>query len=506
MSKKPRTSGKDTTKQPPSSRKKTNHTLHAQWNYKAQNSDEITFEKGQLVTFIRQDRDNDGWIVVKTQDGTVGLVPGRHFTLVKDNGSSSDDYPAPANKRQHVIMEMIKTEKRYNKTLRVLISDYKEPLEAGHEILPKYEADLLFKQLPTLLNLSDVLLADLKKAKYKDIGTVFINFAPYLKSYAPFLINYRDAMKFLQAIKEGKSRRSKWLAFLAKKQTNFESLLIQPAQRIPRYELLLKELDKRTEDSHPEKADIQKAIAGVHESAAKNDLSLGDQDLQWQKDSKSTQKLEKEPTHHSQVQSCKRLPFSKPRPPPVPPPKPDEEAAGPEDTVATSRLLIDAARKGDGANLRLRVPGIGWVPLKTAQLRDFLRQPPRNFFCKRTLDKWIFDAQKQWDVGVLRDEDTDATEPADAAPPPVPPHATGHTPAQPTPPTPPPHKNRKRAPRKTKPKALLRGAIAAAMAKSSSGPPPLPTPPPFPDPLPPPLPTPPPFSPTPPPPPPKSHS
>ena len=112
MSKKPRTSGKDTTKQPPSSRKKTNHTLHAQWNYEAQNSDEITFEKDQLVTFIRQDRSNDGWIVVKTQDGTVGLVPGRHFTLEKDRGSSdSDDYPAPTDTRQRIIMEMIETEK-----------------------------------------------------------------------------------------------------------------------------------------------------------------------------------------------------------------------------------------------------------------------------------------------------------------------------------------------------------------------------------------------------------
>jgi len=47
---------------------------------------------------------------------------------------------------------------------------------------------------------------------------------------------------------------------------SFHSLLILPIQRVPRYELLLKELENKTEKNHPDILPLRSAIAEVSES------------------------------------------------------------------------------------------------------------------------------------------------------------------------------------------------------------------------------------------------
>lgn len=43
------------------------------------------------------------------------------------------------------------------------------------------------------------------------------------------------------------------------------TLLIMPVQRIPRYELLLKEALRHTDEQHPDKALLTKALTGITE-------------------------------------------------------------------------------------------------------------------------------------------------------------------------------------------------------------------------------------------------
>ncbi len=42
---------------------------------------------------------------------------------------------------------------------------------------------------------------------------------------------------------------------------DFESLVVKPIQRLPKYVLLLKDLVKHTDDSHPDYNPIKKALA-----------------------------------------------------------------------------------------------------------------------------------------------------------------------------------------------------------------------------------------------------
>ena len=241
-----------------------NQTLTAQWRYKAKHRDEININKGQVVTFIRQDANNKDWLVVKTRRGIIGRVPGPYFRLTKSvantNGKNADSRikskkcKTGNNKRQksqspqrvgirtRIMQELIETEQvsihtrkcnvdrysalfthiiihnqQYNKKLMILMNDYKNPLEARlneQPLLEQTEIDLLFKSIPIILTMSAAFLSGLKHAKYKNIGKLFIVFAPSLRAYSPFLGSFMAGIRALQALNKDKSRKSKWLEFL----------------------------------------------------------------------------------------------------------------------------------------------------------------------------------------------------------------------------------------------------------------------------------------------------
>ena len=102
----------------PMSRAKPKAALQAQWGYIAQSRDELTFEEGAIVTFISKDESNDGWIVVQTQYGTIGLVPGRYFRMISandtedksDNSNHSNSNNSIENHRLHILEELNETE------------------------------------------------------------------------------------------------------------------------------------------------------------------------------------------------------------------------------------------------------------------------------------------------------------------------------------------------------------------------------------------------------------
>lgn len=187
----------------------------------------------------------------------------------------------PTNRRSAIVREIFDFEKRYNESLKTLIVDFKEPLEAkllADDPIP--EITILFRCIPALIQASTSLIVNLRKKK--NIGAVFTAFAPCLQVYVQYLNNYSYAMKAFKATLCDKARKSKWLSFMAGKQLKFENLLARPVQQIPKYEMLLKELNKHTDDSHPEKLSIARAIVKVRDVAIKNDVAIHGNGLIWQ--------------------------------------------------------------------------------------------------------------------------------------------------------------------------------------------------------------------------------
>jgi hypothetical protein len=58
-----------------------------------------------------------------------------------------------------------------------------------------------------------------------------------------------------------------------------QSYLILPIQRVPRYELLLRELQKVSPEGHPDKSLIPQAISEIHKAVVYTDLQLANLDL-----------------------------------------------------------------------------------------------------------------------------------------------------------------------------------------------------------------------------------
>ncbi|XP_064634293.1 dynamin-binding protein-like [Lineus longissimus] len=172
-------------------------------------------------------------------------------------------------KREKVIEELIDTEKRYMKDLGLCQKAF---LSQGSAKCSAVDMDTLFCNIQEIFNLSRFLLKDLeanisgKEFDQQTVGLCFLEFAPKMTSaYAPYCRNHDDVMALLEKYEDNTEVQEfikKGLATIRKESNVFDlgSLLIKPVQRILKYPLLLNELFKATDDSHPDKEPLLKAI------------------------------------------------------------------------------------------------------------------------------------------------------------------------------------------------------------------------------------------------------
>jgi hypothetical protein len=111
-------------------------------------------------------------------------------------------------------------------------------------------------------------LQDLKD-KNKSLGTVFLGFAPFLQIYHGYAKGTAKAHRMVTQLlaTNAKFAESHAKAMDEAKGMNLNSLLITPIQRVPRYKLLLTEVLKFSEDSHPDTAQLNGALVEISKAA-----------------------------------------------------------------------------------------------------------------------------------------------------------------------------------------------------------------------------------------------
>ena len=102
-------------------------------------------------------------------------------------------------------------------------------------------------------------------------GDIFVEYAPLLRMYSQYANNYGMACSVLNPYL---SRHEAAAELIREAESNskctgqtFFSFLIMPIQRVPRYELLLRELLKNSSPDHRDKELLEKALADVASSA-----------------------------------------------------------------------------------------------------------------------------------------------------------------------------------------------------------------------------------------------
>ncbi|KRX79557.1 Uncharacterized protein T06_16126 [Trichinella sp. T6] len=177
-----------------------------------------------------------------------------------------------------------KTETSYVENLKLLVHKYLRPLKRP-ELCSLVELGTLneiFFQVPEMLGHHELFLAALKSrldfwdCKQKIGDVVLNNFTKQsvIDTYTAFINNWKNARVAIRKACIAKPAFAKYLERCSREhqnKLNLDALLIMPVQRIPRYELLIKELVKHTSVEHPDHALLLRAGKEIHELASKID-------------------------------------------------------------------------------------------------------------------------------------------------------------------------------------------------------------------------------------------
>lgn len=154
-----------------------------------------------------------------------------------------------------------------------------KPLSSNDQLIDPSLVDDIFFQIPEMLRVHESFLQVLSKRltdwnSSQVIGDVFLDAfsqEPMAEIYTSFIDNWSHAKESI-TIASNKTSFNKFLEVTSREhkgKLSMDALLIMPVQRIPRYELLLKELIKHTESSHTDMELLLEAQSQVHDLALK---------------------------------------------------------------------------------------------------------------------------------------------------------------------------------------------------------------------------------------------
>ncbi|XP_067134437.1 rho guanine nucleotide exchange factor 17 isoform X1 [Centruroides vittatus] len=181
--------------------------------------------------------------------------------------------------RTHVVRELHCTEESYVESLEILVNKYMKPLKCA-EYLDSTLVDEVFYQVPGILEHHRKFLNDLEERVEKwdckqTIGDIFIQTFSQnevIDTYTSFINNWKSAKGRIKAEIHKKPSFSRFLEHMSREhkgKLTLDALLIMPVQRIPRYELLIKELLKHTSIDHSDHQLLALAQKEVHDLAVK---------------------------------------------------------------------------------------------------------------------------------------------------------------------------------------------------------------------------------------------
>lgn len=168
-------------------------------------------------------------------------------------------HTALSRKRQFIINELVETERRYVERLSTLQTKFISPLlHLESDCTPLRKLNVQLKQLKTFhsefledLSVKSIPLVFNKKGDFLKLTQGYVNLHPEVSNIIETLRN--QSKEFKESIKNNELVHRVQLI----------ALLIEPVQRIPRYQLLLEDILANTPDGHPELEELEKAFKKI---------------------------------------------------------------------------------------------------------------------------------------------------------------------------------------------------------------------------------------------------
>lgn len=160
-------------------------------------------------------------------------------------------------------------EKRYNKSLKML-QKMQEKMRKKFGNISDFVSDA-GQDMTSIVGLSDSLSRYIESALEQSVCRpvdlavdAFHRLAPMMKMYNIYIIQYNDFMKVFQNMKKNVSKFRK---FCEKQSEAPESMMIKPVQQIPRYKLILCDLQKHLPSDDKLHQKLKETIVLVSEAA-----------------------------------------------------------------------------------------------------------------------------------------------------------------------------------------------------------------------------------------------
>jgi len=193
-------------------------------------------------------------------------------------------------KAHRVAAEILSTEETYLARLHTIVKVYLEPLQVDNKEfkITKDEVKIIFNGslIDIISNFHETIFLPKLREKLKywtvrsTLGDAFAELIGFMKIYSQYINGFDASIVTLKKLRT----KPKFNLFLEQRLSQsyhleLEALLIEPIQRVPRYELLLKELLTCTPADHPDYHSLTAAFSEVKNIAATINRRKKDSDV-----------------------------------------------------------------------------------------------------------------------------------------------------------------------------------------------------------------------------------
>lgn len=173
------------------------------------------------------------------------------------------------NQREHVVKELVESERIYYDQLNLFIRVIVVPLRE-EKILTNEAHRTLFSNIETIAHISSEMVEKMREISLlplekQSFGRYFSGIIPLLKGYSIYCTNAAEGEERRRELQQTSTQFKYFLQMKNDSKSNqignnLESYLIKPVQRITKLPLLIKELLKSTDPSHLDYEDLRKSF------------------------------------------------------------------------------------------------------------------------------------------------------------------------------------------------------------------------------------------------------
>lgn len=215
----------------------------------------------------------------------------RRSMILRDEGTAMRVIKAQNTVRKKILNELLETERSYVNSLGLINQFLIEPIlssaKKGPRILKDSEYVSAFSNLHKIYQNHQSFFVLLEKRVAENandessaiIGDLFLQRASLIEDYGQYLANYDLSLLAVHFLAQKYEKFQTLIKSFEKSQLfttklDLSSYLIMPVQRLPRYTLLLRDLLKYTNKTHPDYELISQAVAFIQAALGRHNKNI----------------------------------------------------------------------------------------------------------------------------------------------------------------------------------------------------------------------------------------